>query len=106
MNKPQRTTQQNAALHLYFTQVAAALAAAGYDMNVVLPPFVKITPTQENVKEFMWRPVQEALLSKRSTTNLTTAEIDEVYDVLNRFLGETFHVHVPFPSMTDLLHNQ
>lgn len=94
----QRTSQQNRSLHLYFTLLAEELNQAGYDMKRTLKPGVDIPWTPDNVKEFLWKPVQHAYLDKESTTELTSAEIDKVYDVLNRHLGETTGVTVEFPS--------
>lgn len=94
----QRTSLQNAALHKYFTLLAEELNLAGYDMKRTLKPSVEIPWTPDSVKEFLWKPVQHAYLDKESTTELTTKEIDKVYDVLNRHLGETTGVTVVFPS--------
>ena len=53
----------------------------------------------ELVKELLWRPVQKRILGKVSTTELQKIEdIDKVYDHINRYLGEKFEIHVPFPQ--------
>ena len=95
-NLDYRTIRQNAALHLYFTHVSHALSDAGLDIKTVIKADVPWTP--ESVKDLMWRPLQKALLGKQSTTKLKKEEIDQVYDVMNRLLGEKFGIHVPFPS--------
>jgi len=92
-----RTRRQNNALHLYFQLLADELNKAGLDMKKILKPSVDIDWTLESIKEYLWRPIQFALLRKRSTTQLKSNEIDEVYNQLNRFLGEKFGVHVEFP---------
>lgn len=97
-----RTILQNRALHLYFTQMADLLNEHGLDMRKVLKPGVDIQWTSETVKEYLWRPVQKAQLLKKSTTELTTAEIDKVYETLNFHIGN-FGVHVPFPSYKEIL---
>jgi hypothetical protein len=105
----QRTIQQNRALHLYFQLLAERLNEAGLDMRVVLKPTVEIPWTKESVKDHLWRPVQEIYLRKDSTTELTTEEINKVYEVLNRFLGEKLGISEPFPSIEqlgDILENQ
>lgn len=101
-HRGQRTERQNRALHLWFTMLAAALNEAGYDMRAVLRNDRAIPWTDYNVKEFMWRPVQEAQIGKKSTTKLTTVEVDEIFNTINRFLGEKFGVHVPFPSIESM----
>lgn len=94
----QRTIAQNRSLHLYFTLLAEELNQAGYDMRRTLKPGVDIPWGSNTVKEYLWKPIQNAQLMKQSTTELTTKEIDKVYDVLNRHLGEITGVSVPFPS--------
>jgi len=72
-------------------------------MRKVLKPEVDIPWNGRTVKEFLWRPIQETQLRKSSTTELTTKEIDEVFNTINRYLGEKFGIHVPFPSIEDLM---
>ena len=98
MSNKQRTLQQNKALHKYFELLAQELNAAGYDMRRTLKPGVDIPWTSDLVKQYLWKGIQEAMLGKESTTELTSAEIDKVYETLNRPLAETTGVHVPFPS--------
>jgi hypothetical protein len=98
----QRTIAQNRALHLWFTQLAEALNEAGLDMRATLKPEISINWTGEGIKEYLWRPVQKLQVKKQSTTELTTDEIDKIWETLNRFLGEKFGVHVPFPSIEEL----
>jgi hypothetical protein len=80
--------------------VAEALNDAGLDMRVFLKPEIAIPWSQETVKDFLWRPVQKLCLQKRSTTELTTKDIDKIYDVLNLHLGKQ-GIHVPFPSIEE-----
>lgn len=97
-----RTNLQNKALHLYFTQLAKSLNDAGLDMKKVLKPEVDIPWNGETIKEFIWRPVQKAQLNKESTTELTTKEIDEVFDTINRHLAK-FGIHNLFPSIETIM---
>ena len=99
----QRTLRQNKALHKYFTHLAAGLNASGFDMKKTLKESVEIPWTPETVKDWLWRPIQQAQLGKESTTELTTKDIDEVYDTLNRHLGKITGLHVPFPSVDELI---
>lgn len=98
-----RTTRQNSALHLMFTQLADELTRAGLDMKKTLKPEIDIRWTPENVKEYMWRPIQVALLNKKSTTELTTREIDQVFDIICKHLGEKFGITIEFPSIETLI---
>lgn len=95
----QRTVKQNSALHVFFELLAQALSDAGLDMKKTLKPEAEIPWTAETVKEFLWKPLQKAQLNKVSTTELSTKEIDAVYDTLNRHLGSKFGVTVVFPSV-------
>ena len=99
MNKKQRTLQQNRALHLWFELVAQALNEGGFNVQLVLKQKMDIDWNKELIKELLWRPAQKVILHKNSTTELLKQkDIDEVFDHLNRHLGEKFWIHIPFPS--------
>lgn len=98
-----RTIRQNRAIHLLFDMLAKELNENGLDMRRTLRPSIDIPWTGESVKEYLWRPVQQAQVNKKSTTELTTKEIDEVFDTINRHLGTKFGIYVPFPSIETLL---
>lgn len=100
---PQRTLTQNKALHKFYQLLADELNDAGLDQRKVLKPSVDIPWTRQAVKEQIWRPVQEAQLGKRSTTELTTTEIDQVFDTITRHLGEKFGISIQFPSIQELM---
>lgn len=93
------THEQQNALHLYFRWLAEALAEKHYDFRELK---IELQPTEHLVKEYMWKPVQEALYSKKSTRTLEITEVSGVYDHLNRALSERFGVSVPFPNKEDL----
>lgn len=102
----QRTLQQNKSLHALFGNLAQELNDSGLDQRKVLKESVDIPWTPEAIKEQIWRPVQKAMLQKESTTQLTTKEIDEVFDVINRHLGDKFGLHVAFPSIETLMNDK
>lgn len=95
-----RTNRQNAALHKYLTQVSEVLDKEGNTMQDVVKAIkrAEIRPTPVALKEVVWKPLQEIMLGKKSTTELTTAEVDKVYEAMNKWLGDNFQTHVPFPS--------
>ena len=99
----QRTELQNRSLHLYFTQLAEELNNSGYDMKKVLKPSVDIPWNSKNIKEFLFKPIMKIQTGKSSTTELTTKEIDEIYDVINRHIGEKFGIHVEWPNSETLI---
>ena len=96
--RKQRTSRQNKAMHKYFDMLAEALNESGYDMKKTLKHDVEIPWTREMVKEFLWRPIQEAMTGKQSTTELNTVDPSEIYEVLNRHLSEKTGVSVEWPS--------
>ena len=96
--KETRTQRQNKSLHLWFSLLAETLNDAGFYIKSVINDSLQIPWTETHIKELLWRPVQKEMLGKDSTTKLTTKEIDLVYDVINKSLGERCSVFVPFPS--------
>ena len=94
-----RTDKQNKALHLWCTLMADELNNDGLDMRKVLKENVNIPWTKTTVKEYIWRPIQKALTTKISTTEIDTNEPSVIWEIINRHLGEKFGVEVPsFPS--------
>lgn len=98
-----RTLAQNRALHLWFGQLADELNGQGFDMRRTLKAHVDIPWNAETIKEFIFRPIMKAQLNKDSTTELTTKEIDEVFDTISKYLGENIGVHQSFPSIETML---
>ena len=100
----QRTNKQNNALHKYLSNVADRLDSEGHTMQDVVGAIrrAEIRPTQNALKEVVWKPLQKIILGKESTTELTTAEVDRVYEIMNAWLGREFQIHEPFPSKEDL----
>jgi len=90
-----RTEKQNNSIHLWFEEVARELNDRGIDMRVLVKD-LQVTHTKESVKG-IWKAIGEAKYGKDSTTKLTSKEIDEIYDEMNRLLSE-FDIHIAFPS--------
>lgn len=101
IEKPTRTSAQNNAIHLYLDQVAKELDREGHTLQDVVKSIRKaeIHPTKEALKEVVWRPIQQIMLKKDSTKELGKLDVDKVYEVVNKFIGENFHIHVPFPDI-------
>lgn len=95
----QRTDAQNRAIHLYCAQLADALDREGHTLQNVVERIKKaeIRPTQENIKETVFKPMAKALFGVDSTTKLTTSQVDRVYEMVNAFIGREFHLYIPFP---------
>lgn len=105
VERQNRTANQNRALHLYLELVADTLDKEGHTLQDVVAQIkrAEIRPTKENLKEVVWRPLQQAIYNKESTTQLETHEVDRVYETMNKWLGQQFEIHVPFPSLESLL---
>lgn len=105
-NLPQkRSSQQNRALHLLFQNIAFELNRIGMEFtyNGIKGITLQTTYTPEIVKEFIWRPLQKAMLDKESTTKLTTADINSIFEVLGRYFAEK-GVFIDFPSAETISH--
>ena len=100
----QRTGQQNRALHLLFRLVADHCEEHGIDVQQMLPA-IDIPMSEELVKRLLWHPIQKKMFNKNSTADLTRGEIDEVYEVFNRYLAQ-HGIHEPFPSLEELMNQQ
>jgi hypothetical protein len=48
--------------------------------------------------------MQIAMTGKESTTDLTTAEVDQVFGVFSKFWSELTGEYFPWPSMEALIH--
>jgi hypothetical protein len=96
-----RTLAQNRAIHKLFGIMSDELNTLGLDMRVVLKPTYQIWWTPEMVKEHLWKPLQEVMYQKKSTTELTTAEVSKVYEQMAHIIGEKFGVEISFPSQEE-----
>ena len=67
-------------------------------MRHVLKETVDIPWTAETVKANLWSPIQRVYAQKDSTTELTTVEVNKIYEVLSRHLSEKTGVFVEFPN--------
>lgn len=103
------TRQQQKALHAWFGMVAEVLNEDGKTMAMVLNKFIVDAPaTKNSIKELVWKPLQQGLYGKKSTTELLKREeIDKIYDTLNKFFAENLEVALPpFPSVENNIINQ
>ena len=92
-----RTLSQNNALHKYFELLAKELNSAGYDVGATIK--VPVDFTKSTVKEYMAHPIIHALWpDKEHTSELSTTEISELYEHLNRLTSEKFGIGIPFPD--------
>ena len=97
-----RTSSQNRALHKLFELVADEFENNGIGMSIFAKLPINIPVSADAVKR-LWKEIQMAQVNKDSTADLTTKEIDLVYDTFNRMIAEEFGLHVAFPSIEQLL---
>lgn len=97
------TRQQQKALHVGFRLIADELNNSGLDMRATLKPEVQIPWSSESVKEYLFKPVMSLAVGKESTTELDKlGEIEKVWDIVMRFLGENHGIeYIDFPHDPD-----
>lgn len=99
------TRTQFDALHLWFRQLSEVLRSDGYDMRKKLD--YPIIPTEESVKEMIFKPILLATFGKKSTKDLAKQkEIDDCYDTICAVFAEIGITIPPFPNRDDLLISQ
>jgi len=94
-----RTTQQGKAIEVYCRLLADALNAAGYDMKAF--PWrqgLDVPWTQSAIKERFWKPTQDAMLGKKSSTQLQPKEVNVIYEAVDAAISDRTGVHVEFPN--------
>ena len=104
-NKPiTRSTAQNRSLHLYFSFISNELNELGiqYQYTGISGKTFELRYTSDLVKNFIWRPIQMSMFNKKSTTQLTTKEMNDIIDVITNFFAERGIV-LDFPSMDTLI---
>lgn len=95
----QRTSQQNKALHKWFELVSEDLNNAGYTVKKTLRADFDLDWSSSLFKELIWRPIQKVITKKNSSSELSSGELQIIWDTINRHLGEKFGLHTPFPSL-------
>jgi hypothetical protein len=100
--KKQRTSQQNRALHLAFRQIADTLTEHGLDVRLTLKDDFEVQWSEALVKELLFRQTMKVLLGKKSTTELTTDEVDIVFNAIRDGIAK-HGLELRFPSMETLM---
>ena len=97
--KETRTSRQNRSVWLYCTLLAEELNNSGtYMVLFFYKKGAQVSWTKESVMEAIWRPIQIAMFEIKSTTKIKTHQVSEIYEEINRFIGEKFGLSVPFPD--------
>jgi len=100
--KMTRTSAQNRALHLFFTQVSEQLNNIGipFVYRGLKGMEIETTWTPELFKEMTWKPIQKAMFGIDSTTKLKRNQIDPIFETINKFFAER-GIDVSFPCEFD-----
>ena len=95
-----RSLSQNASLHLYCEQIADKMNAAGYTQRQLVGSFKEgfELPTTGSMIKDIFRAVCEAMYQKKSTADLTTVEIQKVYQVVDERFGQITGCRAEWPS--------
>lgn len=95
-----RSSQQNRSLHLLFNNISFELNKMGLQFvyRGIKGMEIEVPYTPETVKDYLWRPLQVALIGKESTTKLTTENINAIFEVLAKWFAEN-GVVIEFPSI-------
>ena len=105
--KVTRTLKQNSALHKFFVIIATELNDLGEEFTYqgLSVEAISTMYTPDIVKNFFWRPIQTALFDVKSTTDLTSKQMNDIIDVIVKFFGEK-GVYVEFPNKEQLLNDE
>jgi hypothetical protein len=103
MNKEKkRSIQQNRALHKLFTDLAKECQKKGITVRQLYEKGFDVMVTKEIFKNDVWRKIQIAMFDKESTKDLTTQEINQIFDVINKEFAD-WEIHIPFPSTESMM---
>ena len=99
-----RTSQQNRALHLYFSFISNELNELGLEFHYqgLTQDGLTSIYTSDIVKNFIWRPIQTSMFDIKSTKDLTTDQMNKIIDVITKFFGDK-GVNLHFPSIETLI---
>ena len=93
--------QQMKSIHLWLGQVARKMSESGIDMKTIFDSMrngFQVEPTKELLKESLWRPMQQAVLDVSSTRELSSSDVNAIYERLNSFFNREFGIRIPFPD--------
>lgn len=99
VQKQKRTLKQNRSLYLFLTWLSEALNES--DNLLTLNYFGKTFKMNWNpkmVKSRIWNPIQKVTTGKESTTKITTKELTEVAEIIQKNLSKKLGIVLEFPS--------
>lgn len=98
-----RSKAQNDAMWLLLTMYAKALNDGGFTVQAVMKETIDIDWDKDLFKRLIWDLTMEIMTGKKSSKDLTTDEVNKIYETVNRFLAEKFKITQEFPSVESLV---
>ena len=103
MSQQKRTNLQNNALHRYFRLMSDELNKNGITFKKAVRQDFDMMFSELLFKEAIWKPIQKSLFGETSTRELTSKQIDQIYDIINKHFSEIHEMHIPFPSIEEMI---
>lgn len=99
-----RTIKENRALHLWMKHISNELNEIGETFHYfgISGKEFEMKFTEKIVKEFVIKPIIITLFNIESTTKLTNSNINELIDVINKFMSKK-GIYLPWPSINSLI---
>ena len=97
--KKKRSISQNASLHKYCSNISTRMTDAGFTQRLLVGKFregFELPVTQSMIKD-IFREVGKAMFKKESTKDLTTIEIQRVYQVVDERFGNITGIREEWP---------
>ena len=98
---PKRTSRQNRAMHKFFEILAEQFNEMGLGYQDIFSVNIEVKWTPALVKEALWRHVQRVSTGKESSTKLTTKELSDIAEAIERGLAIK-GIDIAFPSIDSL----
>jgi len=100
---PVRTLKANSALHLYFTLIAQELNELGQEFcyTGITGKELSLHYTPTIIKELFWKEIQFTMFGTKTTTKLTTEQMNMIIEVFSKFFAER-GVVLGFPSIDSI----
>lgn len=99
-----RTLTENRALHLWFKHISDELNNIGETFHYfgISGKEFETRFTETIIKEMIIKPIIKTLFGFETTTKLTNNNINELIDVINKFMSNK-GIYLPFPSINSLI---
>lgn len=96
----QRTTKQNASMHLWFRRISERMNAHGVSFKSFFRKDFDLPWDKDGMmfKYNVWRPLQKISLDKEKTRDLSTDEVQVIYNMISDRLC-SLDIVEPWPDM-------